>query len=53
VISVLFGVANELSQIVVPYKSASPPDVIANFIGATLAVVLYGKLASRSLPESP
>ncbi len=52
VITAVFGVANELSQLAVPYRIASPLDMLMNFTGAVLAVLLHGKLASALLRET-
>lgn len=45
-ISVAFSIGNELSQFAVPYRIASPLDVMLNLMGAALAVMLHGKLAA-------
>ena len=42
----LFGVANELSQLVVPYRQASMMDVMANLTGASLAVLVHRALSA-------
>ncbi len=53
VITAVFGVTNELSQLAVPFRIASPLDMLMNFTGAALAVLLHGKLASALLRETP
>ena len=46
IITGVYGVANELSQFLVPLRMPSLLDMAFNLVGATLAVVLYGKLTT-------
>ena len=45
-ISIVFGVGNELSQLAVPYRLATPMDVASNVIGAALAVIFHSRLSA-------
>lgn len=44
VVTGVFGIANELSQFLVPFRIPSFLDMALNLAGVTLAVMLYGKL---------
>ena len=40
IFTTLFGILNELFQIFVPSRSANPLDILANFLGSIIMVVL-------------
>lgn len=46
-ISVSFGIVNELSQFLVPYRFPSLVDTLLNVVGAGLAAVVYRWIALR------
>ena len=45
-LSTLYGISDELHQYFVPYRTAELTDVLANFLGSLLGVLLYGKLTA-------
>ena len=49
-LATLYGAGDELHQHFVPFRSAEPMDVLADFLGSSLGVLFYRKLAAGPGP---
>jgi VanZ family protein len=50
-LSMLYGISDEIHQYFVPFRNAELPDVFANMVGSVLGVLLYWKLITNAGPK--